>query len=145
MKNWNWLMIFAGIGMVMVEVILGAATGFDFALVGVCMVAGGGVGLLTDSVRMGLATTGALAFVYIAFFRKYVRSKLTAAGKPSNVDSLVGSVGLVTEPVGPHKPGQVKVGDELWRASLAEGITETKTPGESVRVESIEGVTLRVR
>lgn len=145
MKNWNWLMIFAGIGMVIIEVVLGAATGFDFALVGACLVAGGGVGLLTGSVKIGLATTGVLAFVYIAFFRKYVRSKLTATGKSSNVDSLVGQIALVTEPVGPHKPGQVKVRDELWRASLAEGTMETKSTGETVRVESIDGVTLRVR
>jgi membrane-bound serine protease (ClpP class) len=145
LRNWNWLLVFAGIGMIIVEVLLGAATGFDFALVGACLVLGGGAGLLFGSVKLGLATTAALAFIYIAFFRRYIRSKVTAAGKPSNVDAILGRTAVVTEPIAPHKPGQVRVGDELWRAALADGVTETRSAGESVRVETVDGVTLLVR
>lgn len=144
-RNWNWLLVFSGIGMVIIEVILGAATGFDFALVGGCLMAGGAAGLLTGSFNIGLATTGVLAFLYIAFFRKYIRSKLTAPDKPGNLDSIIGRSALVTEPIAPHRPGQVKVGDEVWRAALPQGVAESKSAGETVRVESIDGVTLLVR
>jgi membrane-bound serine protease (ClpP class) len=144
-KNWNWLLVFGGLGMVIIEVLLGAASGFDFALVGACLILGGGAGLLLGSFKTGLLVTTVLGFVYIAFFRKYIRSKFTAADKPSNIDSIVGRQALVTEMIAPGKAGQVKVGDELWRAALAEGLQETKSAGESVKVESVDGVTLQVR
>ena len=145
MKNWNWLMVFAGMGMVIIEVILGAATGFDFALMGGCLILGGAAGLLAGSVKVGLAATAVLGSIYIIFLRKYIRSKLTATDKPSNVDSILGRKGIVVEPVTPDKAGQVKVGDELWRATLVDGVRETKSAGESVQIESIDGVTLHVR
>ena len=103
------------------------------------------LGLLTGSVNIGLATTSILGTVYIVFFRKYVRSKLSAEDKPSNVDSILGRNALVTEAIAPNKPGQVKVSGELWRAILADGSSETKSAGENVSVVSIDGVTLHVR
>lgn len=145
MKDWNWLLVFAGMGMVIIEVLMGAATGFDFALMGACLILGGGAGLLVGSAKIGLLTTAVLGFVYITFLRKYIRSKLTATDKPSNVDAILGRKAIVVEPIAPDKPGQVKVGDELWRAALVEGIRESKSAGESVQIESVDGVTLHVR
>ncbi len=146
MRNlWNWMLVFSGLGMVLVEVLLGAFTGFDFALVGTCLMVGGGVGLFFGSAKVGLASTAALAAVYLVFFRKYVRSKVTAPDKPSNVDTLIGRKGVVTEEIGPHNAGQVRVGGEVWRATLVEGSQETRAAGQSVVVESVDGVTLHVR
>ena len=145
MKDWNWLLVFSGIGMVIIEVLMGAATGFDFALVGGCLILGGGAGLLTGSFKIGLLTTGVLGFAYIAFLRKYIRSKLTAIDKPSNIDSIVGQQAFVIEPISPNNAGQVKLSGEIWRATLARGVSETKSAGETVHVESVDGVTLQVR
>jgi len=141
----NWLLIGGGLIMIIVEVILGAATGMDFALVGISMAAGGGIGLYFESARIGMAATGALAFIYLAFFRKYIRSKLTAPDRPSNTDALVGRAALVTTRIAEHAPGAVKVGDEVWRAALAHGAGGSREPGDSVMVDSVEGVTLNVR
>lgn len=146
MKNWvNWLLVAGGGLLIVVEMILGAATGFDLALLGVSLAAGGGVGLFFSSTKVGLFAAGALALVYLVFLRKWIRSVMKAPGLPSNVDAVVGRTGVVTARVGPNEPGQVKVGDEIWRAVLAPGAGEALEPGRTVRVESVDGVTLAVR
>jgi membrane protein implicated in regulation of membrane protease activity len=144
-KNWvNWALILGGIVAVIAEVLLGAMTGFDLALIGISMVAGGGIGWAFGSTKVGLFSTAALAFIYFAFFRRWVRTKLTAKGGHSNVDAIIGRSGVVTGRIAPHVPGQVKVGDEIWRAELASG-EEPREPGQTVTVEGVDGVTLKVK
>ena len=141
----NWLLIGSGGILIAVEVLLGAATGFDLALMGVSLAAGGGVGLFFHSTKVGLFSSGALAFLYLGVLRSRIRSHLTARNRPSNVDDLVGRTGVVTSRVTPNAPGQVKLGGELWRAVLTPVDSGAREPGESVTVESVEGVTLTVR
>ncbi len=141
----NWILIAAGLVMVIVEVILGAATGFDFALIGISMAAGGGVGLYFESAKVGMISAGAVTFLYLAFFRRFIRSKLNEPDRPSNTDALIGRVGIVTARIAENSPGGIKVGDEIWRATLARSAAGPKEPGETVTVVSVEGVTLNVR
>ncbi|PYU17314.1 MAG: hypothetical protein DMG28_11575 [Acidobacteria bacterium] len=146
MKNAvNWTLVGCGGLLIVAEVVLGAATGFDLALMGVSLAAGGGVGLFFASTKVGLFSSGALAFFYLFVLRKQIRSRLLAPNRPSNVDALVGRTGVVTSRLAPNAPGQVKVGDEFWRAALAPGVSEAREPGQSVTVEAVEGVTLLVR
>ena len=50
MGNWvNWSLVIAGIICVIIELAMGAMTGFDLALVGAALAVGGGIGLLTGS------------------------------------------------------------------------------------------------
>lgn len=144
-RTFNYLLIALGGLMVVAELALGAATGFDFALLGVAVAAGGAVGLFFNSIKVGLFAAGALSFVYFVFFRKWIRSKLTATGRPTIVDAVIGRTAIVTVRIAPHEPGQVKVNDEIWRAALAAGTDGAREPGASVRVEAIEGVTLIVK
>jgi membrane protein implicated in regulation of membrane protease activity len=81
----NWLLIGSGGILIAVEVLLGAATGFDLALMGVSLAAGGGVGLFFHSTKVGLFSSGALAFLYLAVLRSRIRSHLTARNRPSNI------------------------------------------------------------
>ena len=143
----NWILLIVGVLAFVAEVVLGAATGFDLALLGASRAAGGAVGLLFKSARIGLFAAGAFAFIYLVFFRKRIRSKLSSPHVPSNVDALLGTNALVTERIGPHAPGMVRVGDELWRARLAHDAEgePAREPGVMVTVDSVEGVTLRVR
>src|SRR5687768_5749141 len=143
----NWILIIAGALAIVGEVILGAATGFDLALLGIALAAGGGIGLLFGSAKVGLFSAGALAFIYLAFLRRGIRSKVSSPNRPTNIDAVIGRSGVVTEPIVPHGAGMVRVGDELWRAVLAhegEGAAAI-LPGATVVVDSVEGVTLRVR
>jgi membrane protein implicated in regulation of membrane protease activity len=61
------------------------------------------------------------------------------------VDAVVGRNGVVLVRIAPHVPGQIKVGDEVWRAELARESDAAREPGEKVTVDSVEGVTLKVR
>ena len=90
-------------------------------------------------------TSGALALIYFLLFRRWLRARPTAKEQPSNVDAVIGHTGVVTVRVTALAAGQVKVGDETWRAVLAPGAPGAREPGETVTVESVSGVTLTVR
>ena len=144
--NWpSWFLVIGGGIMIIAELALGAATGFDLALLGISLAAGGGLGLLLSSTRVALFASGAFAFVYLAFFRRYLRTHLSAPDRPSNVEALIGRGGIVTVRIEPAVAGQVKVGDEVWRAILPHGSQKIRETGESVTVEAVEGVSLIVR
>jgi membrane protein implicated in regulation of membrane protease activity len=145
-RNWvNWSLVIGGVFLVVLEVVLGTITGFDLALIGVSLVAGGAIGLLTGSTKIGLFAAGAFALLYLAFLRRRIRSKLMSPNQPMNTDSLVGKHALVTERIAPHAPGMVRVGDELWRAAVPSGDQTAIEPGSTVTVVSIDGVTLSVK
>jgi membrane protein implicated in regulation of membrane protease activity len=144
--NWvNWLLVIGGIICVIIELALGALTGFDLALLGASLAVGGGIGLLTGSAKIGLLSAGALALLYLAVFRSWLKTKLTVKDQASNVDAVVGKTGVVTKRIAVREPGMVKVGSEIWRAELSGGDEIAKDTGAVVVVQSVEGVTLRVR
>jgi membrane protein implicated in regulation of membrane protease activity len=144
--NWvNWLLVIAGIICVIVELALGALTGFDLALVGASLAAGGGIGLLTGSVNIGMLSAAGAALLYFALFRNWLKSKLTVRDQASNVDAVLGKTGLVIKRIPPHDAGLVKVGAEEWRAELAPGDEAAREVGATITVSSVEGVTLKVR
>jgi membrane protein implicated in regulation of membrane protease activity len=142
----NWILIIVGALAIVAEVLLGVVTGFDLAIVGISLMAGGGIGLAFGSAKVGLFAAGAFAFLYLALFRRQVKARLAGpAHRATNIDVVLGKSGLVTERIGPHAPGIVRVGDELWRAELADAGAAAMEPGATVVVDSVEGVTLKVR
>jgi membrane protein implicated in regulation of membrane protease activity len=144
--NWvNWLLVIAGILCVIVEVGLGALTGFDLALIGGSLAIGGAIGLAIGSGKIGLLAAGILALVYLAIFRRWLRSKLTGKEQPTNVDAVVGKTGVVTQRITAREPGMIRVAGEIWRAALVATEDAAREPGATVTVESVEGVTLKVR
>jgi membrane protein implicated in regulation of membrane protease activity len=144
--NWvNWLLVIGGIVCVTVELALGAATGFDLALIGGALAIGGAVGFFAASGKVGLLAAGGLSLVYLGLFRSWLRLKLTVQHRPTNVDAVVGKIGVVTKRIAPSEPGMVKLGSELWRAELAGTDGTARDTGAMVKVESVEGVTLKVR
>jgi membrane protein implicated in regulation of membrane protease activity len=144
--NWvNWLLIIGGLICVIIELALGALTGLDLALVGGSLTAGGVIGLLAGSARIGLLAGGVLAFVYLAIFRSWLKNKLTVRNVASNVDAVVGKTGVVTKRIAPSEAGMVRVGAEVWRAELAGLDDAARDAGAKVTVQSVEGVTLKVR
>jgi len=146
MGNWpSWSLLALGGLMILAEVLMGAATGFDFALVGLSLAVGGGLGLFFESTLVALFSAGALSFLYLALFRSRIRSKLITPGLPSNADAIPGKRAVVTIQITPDAPGQVKLNDEVWRAVLSPAVLEPRQPGDSVIVESVDGVTLIVR
>jgi membrane protein implicated in regulation of membrane protease activity len=144
--NWvNWLLVIAGIVFVIIELALGALTGFDLALVGASLAAGGAIGLLTGSANVGMVSAAAAALIYFALLRNWLKAKLTIREQASNVDAVLGKSGVVTKRIAPRDTGLVKVGTEEWRAELVQGDEAAREVGATITVSSVEGVTLKVR
>lgn len=82
-----------------------------------------------------LVVSVVLLFALRPLIRKYVTPKLTA----TNVDSVVGSTGLVTAAIdNVTAAGQVKLGAMVWTARSSSGASIPE--GTLVRVDRIEGV-----
>jgi len=144
--NWvNWLLVIMGVLCVAAELALGALTGFDLALVGASLAAGGLIGLLTQSWHASLISAAILALFYFALFRRWLKAKLHVTNQASNVDAVVGKMGVVTKRIGQRDCGIVKVGSEEWRAELAQPSDAAREVGVDVKILSVEGVTLKVQ
>ena len=86
-----------------------------------------------------LVVSGALLLMLRPIVRRYLVPKIT----PTNVDSLVGSTGLVTESIdNVTASGQVKLGAMEWTARSTTG--ENIPQGVLIRVDRIEGVKVYV-
>ncbi len=146
MATWtNWLLVVGGVVCVIIELALGAVTGFDLALVGGSLTAGGAVGLLFGSATIGLLAAAVLALLYLVLFRRRLKAKLTVNDHASNADAVVGKTGVVTKRIAPRVAGMVKLGDETWRAELTSADDSVRELGAVVAVQSVEGVTLKVK
>jgi len=147
MGNWvNWLLVIAGVLCLAAELALGAVTGFDLALVGASLAAGGLFGLIAQSWQTGLLSAALFSLGYFVLFRRWLKSRLLVKNQASNVDAVLGKTAVVTKRIGPaHDCGLVKVGSEEWRAELAEPESAAREIGANVQVVSVEGVTLKVQ
>lgn len=146
MGNWvSWILIIGGLVCVTIELALGAATGLDLALVGASLTIGGVIGLSLRSPIAGLLVGGGLSLVYLAVFRRWLKARLTVKNQLTNADAVIGKTGVVTKTIANRSAGMVKVGDEIWRAELSTADDSVREPGATVRVEAVEGVTLKVR
>jgi membrane protein implicated in regulation of membrane protease activity len=108
-------------------------------------VAGSVAGLFTDNVVVTVLVASAAAVLLLGAVRPQLLRRLH--GGPDLVlgpASLVGSRGVVTEPVAEHHPGRVKIGGESWLA-VAEPPGAGIAVGQAVEVVSIAGATAHVR
>ena len=136
----NYYLIIAGFIAIGIEILLGVATGFDLLLIGIIAIISGMLGLFFHSFSTALVLIAILSFIYIVFGRRFVKNQLAIETKKTNVDSIIGSKGIVIKPIESHHPGQVKVEGEIWRAESA---TDLKI-GQEVKIQSVSGVTLKV-
>lgn len=137
----NYLLIIAGFGLVIVELALGAATGFDLLLIGVIFILSGFFGVFVNSFSFALGSIIVLSFLYVFFGRKFIKAKLSIVTKSTNVDAVMAKKGTVVKKITKQNPGQVKIDGEIWRANASEEIEV----GKEISVESVSGVTLRVK
>lgn len=136
------IFVILGLLMILAELILGIQTGLDLVLVGSILVVSGFAGLLLNSTVLALILSIALGFVYIAIGRKKIKRKFTSiTTKKTNIDRLIGAVATVTREITPETAGMVRHDDEQWRATS----DEVLYVGDTVTIETIEGVTVSVR
>lgn len=86
-------------------------------------------------VTLFLLVSGALLALLWPMVRKYMKPKLTA----TNVDAIVGTVGIVLSPIdNVDAMGQVKLGGMEWSARSTTG--QPIPQGAKVRVDRVQGV-----
>jgi membrane-bound serine protease (ClpP class) len=105
----------------------------------------------TDALEVSVPAVITVALLFGGFLAFATKKALEARRRPvlSGREEMIGATGEVRTPLDPV--GQVFVGGALWRATLPEDAAEPESEvtrlgrGARVRVESVEGLTLRVR
>ena len=136
----NYYLIIAGFIAIALEVVIGAATGFDLLLIGIIAVVSGCVGLVVHSLPVALGLVATLSLLYVFVGRKLVHSKLSIKTSTSSVNTLIGKKGHVTKAITKNTPGQVKVDGEVWRATSKTSLSV----GDDIYIDTVSGVTLEV-
>lgn len=96
-------------------------------------------GALWLQILLFLAVSGLLLALLRPLVRKYLTPKITA----TNIDSVIGTRGLVTAPIdNVSATGQVKLGPMVWTARSTSG--DPIAEGTLVQVDRIEGVKVYV-
>lgn len=97
------------------------------------------VSLLKGAAWLQVAAFLAVSAVLLTALRPMVRRHFTPRLTATNIDSVIGSTGLVTAPIdNVTASGQVKLGAMVWTARSTTG--EPIETGTRVRVDRIEGV-----
>ncbi|MCB1960304.1 MAG: NfeD family protein [Rhodocyclaceae bacterium] len=134
---WHWVVL--GIVLMLAELALPAFFiiwfGLGGILVGLVMVFAPGLSLTTQ-ILLWTAASVALTVLWFRVFRSDHHT--TRVGQASG--AAIGEVGLLTHPVAPFQPGQVRfqkpvLGAEQWECRAEEAIAA----GERVQVVSVQG------
>jgi len=138
---WLWL-IFAVVGLLMVllELIVGVETGFDLVFLGSAFILGGLVTWPFNSWVLTVIITTVICIAYVALGRRYVHRWKASGKSKTNIDAIIGRIGVVVKDITKVNDGLVKVGNEQWRARAEDEIKE----GDEIVVISVSGVTLIV-
>lgn len=139
--NPNSLLIILGIVAIIIEIVIGAATGFELLILGIIFVIGGAMGMVMGSFTFAVGTIVVLTFAYIFFARNMIKKSLHITTHKTNADSIVGRTVQVVSDITGDDPGQIKTEGEIWRAEAGQEIKK----GEKAVIQSISGVTVRVK
>jgi membrane protein implicated in regulation of membrane protease activity len=82
----------------------------------------------------------AVSLVLLPFSRKFAHRISKAQPQTANVDRMIGHTAIVTKPIAPDHPGQIKYEGEVWLASANEALPE----GVKVKIVSLSGTRVRV-
>ncbi len=139
----NWTMIW--LGLMLAFLVVEAACAIH--LVSIWFAAGALTAMLasmwgadlTLQIVLFLAVSGILVALLWPLIRKFLNPQL----QKTNLDSIIGSEGVVTAPIdNVSAQGQVKLGPMEWTARSTSG--DPIAPGTRVRVDRIEGVKIYV-
>ena len=135
---WFWL----GIAVLM-TVIEGMTMGLTTIWLAIAALVSMILAFLIPSVTAQITVFLIISIVLFIFTRPVAIKKMKLGKEKTNSDRLIGMSGLVTEDVSTDKPGQVKVGGQVWTAR-PEPVDLVLEKGSACRIMSIQGVTLLV-
>ena len=96
---------------------------------------------IIDSFYVEFCVFVCLGLILMLLTRPYLVKKLSKKKVPTNLDRVIGMVGIVTEEITRIKIEEVRVDGKKWSAISDEKIKV----GEKVTIEGIDGVKLIVR
>ncbi|MBI4501435.1 MAG: NfeD family protein [Gemmatimonadetes bacterium] len=139
MTPWQ-LWLIAGIALLITEMF---APGFWLINVAVGCFAAAVVALLPFTLPLQIAVFAGATVVSAVLFRPFLLKHLHRTAVRTNVDALVGKVGMVTQRIDPAtRGGRVIVDGEDWRGAAIDGTT--LEPGTRIMVIEVDGTTLKV-
>jgi membrane protein implicated in regulation of membrane protease activity len=96
------------------------------------------VPMSTTATVVVLVVAGCLEVVEITILRRWSKRLDKKTKRTTGAEALIGEAAKVVEPC--HPRGWVQLNGELWEAQCDEGAE----PGDTVRVRSLDGLTLVV-
>jgi membrane-bound serine protease (ClpP class) len=140
------ILALVGIALLLAELLL--STGGVLAVLGAAGLIAGGIlalgaeGGAPDWVGAALITLGALSGLSFVFIARKVIAAHREEPVRTGYEQLTGALAEARTPLDPE--GQVWIEGSLWRARLG-GDGAPPRPGDRVRVEAVDGLTLVVR
>ena len=98
------------------------------------------VSLFLDNWVIQVAVFGLVSLLILVILKPFMK-KFKGQKVATNLDRVIGQIGIVTEEIQKLMPGEVKVGGRYWTAIANKKIKKDA----KVKVESIDGVKLVVR
>ncbi|MBN2239748.1 MAG: NfeD family protein [Dehalococcoidales bacterium] len=139
--TWLWL-IFVGTGLlfVLIELLVGVDTGLDLVFVGTALIIGGLITWPLNLWAVTIVVTALICVAYVFIGRRYIHRRLAVKLEKTNIDTVIGSTGVVLQSIKRNNVGRVRVGNERWRARSEQDIPE----GSEITVTGVTGATLTV-
>lgn len=140
--TWAWLIaIVIGLVLIILELLVGVDTGLDMVFIGTAFGLGGLITLAFHSWVWTAITSGIICVLYVILGRRYIHKRTAVPLAKTNIDTIIGKVGIVEQDIERANDGLVKIDHEKWRARAEEHISS----GEEITVVDIKGVTLIVK
>jgi inner membrane protein len=139
MEWWMWL----AAGLVLVVAELATPSGFFIIFFGISAIAVGVLDALqfVDRGWVEMLLFSVLSVVSLLVFRSRLQSRFQ--NPPAyTVDSLIGVLAIVQEPLSPGVVGRVEVRGSSWSARNTSAVT--LGPGQRARVAAVDGLTLAI-
>ncbi len=96
--------------------------------------------LLVEEPTIQIAVFVIVSFISLVCTKSIVKKLRTREIIPTNLDRVIGKIGVVTEEITKLEPGEVKVDGKRWSATSRKKINV----GSKVEILSIDGVKLSV-
>jgi membrane protein implicated in regulation of membrane protease activity len=136
-----WLWLAGGLALVVAE--LATPTGFFILFFGIGALTVGVLDALgiVENLGIEILLFTVLSVMFLLMFRGRLRARFEMP-KSSNVDTLIGVVATVQEPMTPGVMGRVEVRGSMWAARNTSDVT--LGAGQRARVAAVDGLTLAV-
>lgn len=139
MENIVWIWLAVAVVLLIIE-LLSPTFIFVMFVVG-ALIASAFSYFMPDEIYWQLGIFVGVAVILLPFSQMLAKKIIKESPQKSNVDALIGQIGLVIMEIDPDLGGQVKIGGETWLAEAEERIAQNL----KVEIISISGTKVLVK